>query len=56
MHHEGGARVQRGQGHHLERVEHAKDVELPLLREVGGVGEESEGHMHPAKLARCHAV
>ena len=36
----------------LERIEHAQDVELALLRDIGGVGEECEGDMHAQKVSR----
>jgi hypothetical protein len=34
------------QRRHLERAEDAEHVQLPLLREVRGVGEEGEGDLH----------
>jgi hypothetical protein len=48
--------VHRGQRADLERVEHAEDVELPFLREIRRVGEESEGDVPGAKLASERAV
>jgi hypothetical protein len=46
VHHEVRARVNRREAADLERIEYAEDVELPLLGEVGCVGEEGEGNLH----------
>ena len=54
-HHERRPRVHGGEGADLECVEHAEDVELPLLREIRRVGEECEGDVHGAKVA-CQAT
>src|SRR3954463_6047988 len=43
--------MQRGKGADLQRVEHAKDVELSFLREIRRIGEESEGHVHAANAS-----
>ena len=56
VHDEHGTRVQRGERADLKCVEHAEDVELPLLREVRCVGEEREGDVHAAKLAASRPV
>ncbi len=34
----------------VHRVEHPEDVQFPFLGDVGGVGEESEGNVHPKKV------
>ena len=46
VHHQGGARMKGRQGAHLQRVEHAEDVELPFLGEVRRVGEKRKGDVH----------
>ena len=45
-HDEVGTRMHRRQRADLHRVEDAEDVELPLLREIGSVGEERECDTH----------
>ncbi|MDQ4079394.1 MAG: hypothetical protein M3125_01430 [Gemmatimonadota bacterium] len=41
-HDEVRARVDRGNVGHLHGIEDAENIELPLLREVGGVAEQGE--------------
>jgi hypothetical protein len=50
-HHEVRARVHGGESAYLHGVENAEHIELPLLGEVGGVGEEREGDVHRRKLS-----
>ena len=40
------ARMHGGRIAHLQRVEHAQDVELSFLRHIGRVGKQREGDMH----------
>ena len=48
-----GAGVNGGELPHLDCVEDAQDVELPFLRDVRRVGEESEGDMHAQTYPGC---
>src|SRR5690606_36987166 len=50
-HHEVRARMYRGEATDLDGVENAEHVQLPLLREVGRIGEEREGDVHRRTLS-----
>lgn len=52
MHHEMRSRVDGGEIENLQRVEHAEDVELPVLGEIRRVGEERKGDVHPCNIDR----
>jgi hypothetical protein len=36
---------------HLNSVENAQDVELSLLRQIGGIGEDGKRNVHCQKVA-----
>lgn len=54
VHDEMRARMHGGKRRDLKRVEYAEDVELPFLREVRRVGEESERHLHHPNIDGLH--
>jgi len=54
VHDEMRARMYGGKRRDLQRVEHTEDVELPLLRQVRRVGEESERHLHDPNIDGLH--
>src|SRR5205085_8084438 len=54
VYHQVRSRMHGGKRRHLQCIEDAENVELPLLREVRRVGEERERHLHHPNIDGLH--